>query len=679
MKEKERIIELVNILNKANEEYYILDNPTLTDREYDRYMQELIMLEKRYPEYKLNNTPTEHVGTKVSSKFDKVTHEIPLLSLGNVFNFEEVRLFDERIKKEVPNPTYVCELKIDGLAISLKYENGNLVRGATRGDGVTGEDITKNVMTIKTVPLVLNEKVNIEVRGEIYMSKKSLEKLNKEQSRNGEKLFANCRNAAAGSVRNLDSKVTEKRDLDCFIYHLPNPLDYNINYHHECLEYMKSLGFNVNPTYKICNNIDEVIEYIKEKTTKRESLPYDIDGIVIKVDNVKYQNMLGYTVKVPKWATAYKFPALEVETRLIDILFTVGRTGKITPNAIFEPVKVAGSTISKATLHNEDNVVAKDIMIGDKIIVRKAGDVIPEVVRSVKEKRDGTEKPFVMATNCPICGSKIVRKEEEAAHYCLNVNCPARKIENIIHFASRDAMNIEGLGEVVVEDIYNEGFIKDITDIYNLEKYHDELSLLEGFGPKMLENLYSSINESKNNSLERLLFALGIRQIGAKTAKILARKYKNIDSLMQATVEELTNINDIEKVKESLERLSIKNDMLYDRKRMSRKYSSMFFDEIMHMSGKRSSYAFLMTLSLLKEDFPWIYDMGKELIDILKNENNPEEKSIAIREFRDMVDFTFSHPMMRDIFGRNKDSIMFMKELPYSLMRYLDEISEQYN
>ena len=545
MKEKERIIELVNILNKANEEYYILDNPTLTDREYDRYMQELIMLEKRYPEYKLNNTPTEHVGTKVSSKFDKVTHEIPLLSLGNVFNFEEVRLFDERIKKEVPNPTYVCELKIDGLAISLKYENGNLVRGATRGDGVTGEDITKNVMTIKTVPLVLNEKVNIEVRGEIYMSKKSLEKLNKEQSRNGEKLFANCRNAAAGSVRNLDSKVTEKRDLDCFIYHLPNPLDYNINYHHECLEYMKSLGFNVNPTYKICNNIDEVIEYIKEKTTKRESLPYDIDGIVIKVDNVKYQNMLGYTVKVPKWATAYKFPALEVETRLIDILFTVGRTGKITPNAIFEPVKVAGSTISKATLHNEDNVVAKDIMIGDKIIVRKAGDVIPEVVRSVKEKRDRTEKPFVMATNCPICGSKIVRKEEEAAHYCLNVNCPARKIENIIHFASRDAMNIEGLGEVVVEDIYNEGFIKDITDIYNLEKYHDELSLLEGFGPKMLENLYSSINESKNNSLERLLFALGIRQIGAKTAKILARKYKNIDSLMQATVEELTNINDI--------------------------------------------------------------------------------------------------------------------------------------
>lgn len=545
MKEKERIIELVSILNKANEEYYMLDNPGLTDREYDRYMQELIMLEKRYPEYKLNNTPTEHVGASVSSKFEKVIHERPLLSLGNVFNYDEVRLFDERVKKEIENPTYVCELKIDGLAISLKYENGNLVRGATRGDGITGEDITKNIMTIKTIPLVLNEKVDIEVRGEIYMSKKSFEKLNMIQSKAKEKLFANCRNAAAGSVRNLDSKVTEKRDLDCFIYHLPNPLDYNIKYHHECLEYMKKLGFNVNPTYKICKNIDEVIDYIKNQTLKRDTLEYDIDGIVIKVDNVLDQNRLGYTVKVPKWATAYKFPALEVETRLIDILFTVGRTGKITPNAIFEPVKVAGSTISKATLHNEDNVIAKNIMIGDKILVRKAGDVIPEVVKSITDKRDGTEKQFIMAKTCPICGSNLVRKEEAAAHYCLNINCPARKIENIIHFASRDAMNIEGLGEMVVEDIYNEGFIKDITDIYNLEKYREDLSMLEGFGNKMLDNLYKSINESKSNSLERLLFALGIRQIGAKTAKILARKYKNIDNLINATKEELTSINDI--------------------------------------------------------------------------------------------------------------------------------------
>ena len=545
MKEKNRIVELVNILNKANNEYYILDNPTLSDREYDRYMQELIMLEKRYPEYKLDNSPTEKIGSLVVSKFDKITHEIPMLSLGNVFNYEEVRIFDERIRKEIDNPTYVCELKIDGLAISLKYENGSLVRGATRGDGTTGEDITNNVMTVKTVPLVLNEKIDIEVRGEIYMGKDSFNKLNEERSKENEPLFANPRNAAAGSVRNLDSKVTEKRDLDCFIYHLPNPLDYGIKTHHECLEYMKKLGLNVNSTYKICNNIDEVIDFIKEYTEKRESLSYEIDGIVIKVDNINYQNTLGYTVKVPKWATAYKFPALEVETRLIDILFTVGRTGKITPNAIFEPVKVAGSTISKATLHNEDNVKSKDIRIGDKILVRKAGDVIPEVVKSLKDKRDGAEKIFSMITNCPICGSNLVRKEEESDYYCLNVECPARKIENIIHFAERDAMNIEGLGESILEDIYNEGYIKDIADIYKLNNYSEELSLLEGFGPKMLDNLFNNIEQSKNNSLERLLFALGIRQVGSKTAKILARKYKTLDNLMNASVEQLTEINDI--------------------------------------------------------------------------------------------------------------------------------------
>ena len=545
MKEKERIIELVGILNKANHEYYILDNPTLTDREYDRYMQELIMLEKRYPEYKLDTSPTDKVGSLVISKFNKITHELPMLSLGNVFNYEEVKQFDERIKKEINNPSYVCELKIDGLAISLKYENGNLVRGATRGDGVVGEDITNNVMTIKSIPLVLNEKVDIEVRGEIYMSKSSFEKLNKEKEEKNEALFANPRNAAAGSVRNLDSKITEERELDCFIYHLPNPLEYGINNHHECLEYMKKLGFNVNDTYKLCSNIDEVIEFIKEYTEKREELSYEIDGIVIKVDNIKEQNLLGFTVKVPKWATAYKFPALEVETRLIDILFTVGRTGKITPNAIFEPVKVAGSTISKATLHNEDNVKTKDIRIGDKIIVRKAGDVIPEVVKSLTDKRNGSEIVFQMAKNCPICNSLLVRKEEEAAHYCLNDLCPARKIENIIHSVSRDAMNIEGLGDSIVENIYNEGYLKDITDIYNLEKYSDELSLLEGFGPKMLENLYNSINKSKNNSLEKLLFALGIRQVGGKTAKILARKYKTLDNLMNASFEELIEIKDI--------------------------------------------------------------------------------------------------------------------------------------
>lgn len=545
MKERARIIELVNILNKANNEYYILDNPSLTDREYDRYMQELIMLEKRYPEYKLESSPSERVGSLVSSKFNKITHELPMLSLGNVFNYDEIKSFDERIKKEGIDPKYVCELKIDGLAVSLKYENGNLVRGATRGDGVVGEDITNNVMTINSVPLVLNEKVDIEVRGEIYMSKKSFDTLNEERKKKNESLFANPRNAAAGSVRNLDSKVTEERQLDCFIYHLPNPLDYNIKYHHQCLEYMEKLGFVVNPTYKVCNDIEEVIEFVKEYTLKRESLAYEIDGIVIKVDDINLQNKLGYTVKVPKWATAYKFPALEVETRLIDILFTVGRTGKITPNAILEPVKVAGSTISKATLHNEDNVINKDIRINDKVLIRKAGDVIPEVVKSLPEKRDGSEVAFEMIRDCPICNSRLIRKESEADYYCLNASCPAREIENIIHFVSRDAMNIEGAGESLIEDVYNEGFIKDVADIYRLKDYEDELSLLEGYGPKKLENLFNSIEKSKGNSLERLLFALGIRQVGLKTAKILAKRYQSIDNLRKTTVEELMNIADV--------------------------------------------------------------------------------------------------------------------------------------
>lgn len=548
MKEKTRIIELVNILNKANNEYYNLDNPTLTDREYDRYMQELIMLEKRYPQYKLESSPSDKVGSLVLSKFNKITHELPMLSLGNVFNYEEVKLFDEKIKKEGINPKYVCELKIDGLAVSLKYENGNLVRGATRGDGVVGEDITNNVMTIKTIPLVLNEKVNIEVRGEIYMSKKSFNELNEERKQKNESLLANPRNAAAGSVRNLDSKVTEERQLDCFIYHLPNPLEYNLKYHHECLEYMKNLGFVVNPTYRICNNIDEVIDFIKEYTLKREKLAYEIDGIVIKVDDINLQNKLGYTVKVPKWATAYKFPALEVETRLIDILFTVGRTGKITPNAILEPVKVAGSTISKATLHNEDNVINKDIRIGDKVLIRKAGDVIPEVVKSIPEKRNGSEIAFTMLKKCPICNSNLKRKANEADYYCLNVACPAREIENIIHFVSRDAMNIEGAGEALIEDVYNKGFVKDVADIYKLKNYEEELSLLEGYGPKKLENLFNNITKSKNNSLERLLFALGIRQVGLKTARILAKKYQTIDNLIKANIEDLTSIDDVGKI-----------------------------------------------------------------------------------------------------------------------------------
>ena len=542
---KRRVDELVVILKKANEEYYIHDNPSLSDQEYDRYMQELISLEERYPKYQREDSPTINVGTKVQDKFKKVTHEIPMLSLGNVFNEEEIRLFDERIKKE-DNPKYVCELKIDGLAISLKYEKGILVRGATRGDGIVGEDITKNIRTIKSIPLVLNKEIDIEVRGEVYLSKASLEKINKERELKGESLFQNCRNAAAGSVRNLDSNVTKERDLDCLIYHLPNPLDYGITTHYESLVFMKELGFNTNyENNKLVNNIDDVLNYINEWTEKRNSLPYDIDGIVIKVNDIKMQNRLGFTAKVPKWATAYKFPAEEVVTRLIDIIFTVGRTGKITPNAVLEPVRVAGSTISRATLHNEDNVIYKDIRVGDYVIIRKAGDVIPEVVRSLNERRTGSEISFSMTDVCPICGTKIIRKETEADYYCPNNLCPARKIENIVHFASRDAMNIDGLGEKVIEDLYNEGFITSIIDIYNIDNYKDELINLNGYGEKKIENLRKAIQNSKNNSLEKLLFGLGIRNVGAKTAKILARNYKTLDNLSKATEEELTSINDI--------------------------------------------------------------------------------------------------------------------------------------
>ena len=542
---KNRIDELIEIIKRANKEYYLEDNPSLTDQEYDRYIGELISLEDRYPEYQRKDSPTINVGTKVQDKFNKVPHQIPMLSLGNVFNEDEIRLFDEKIQKE-DTPEYVCELKIDGLAISLTYEKGVLVRGATRGDGIVGEDITKNIQTIKSIPLVLNKEIDIEVRGEVYLSKESLNKINKEREQKGEPIFQNCRNAAAGSVRNLDPNVTKERQLDCLIYHLPNPLDYGITTHYDSLKFMKELGFTTNyDKNKLVSNVNEVIEYVNEWTKKRNELPYDIDGIVIKVNDIKMQNRLGFTAKVPKWATAYKFPAEEVITRLIDIIFTVGRTGKITPNAILEPVRVAGTTISKATLHNEDNVVCKDIRVGDHVIIRKAGDVIPEVVRPLEERRTGAENKFIMTDTCPICNSKIIRKDTEADYYCPNNLCPARKIENIIHFASRDAMNIDGLGESIIEELYNEGFITSIIDLYNIDSYKDELINLNGYGIKKIDNLKTAIEKSKENSLEKLLFGLGIRNVGAKTAKVLARHYKTLDNLMNTTEEELTNINDI--------------------------------------------------------------------------------------------------------------------------------------
>jgi len=542
---KDRINELVDKINIWNYEYYTLDKPSVSNLEWDSAMRELKNLEKEYPEYSRKDSPTRRVGDVILEKFEKVTHKIPLFSLEDVFSKEEVREFDEKVRKTINNPSYVCELKIDGLAISLSYEKGILVKGATRGDGTIGEDITENIRMIRTIPLKLKEAIDIEVRGEVYMSKKSLEEANKLRAENGLELLKNPRNAAAGSVRNLDTNVMAERKLDCFIYHLPNPEDYGINTHYEALNYMKKLGFNVNPTGKLVHNIEDIMNFIDLHAKHRESLAYDIDGVVIKVNGIKDQKQLGYTAKYPKWATAYKFPATEVLTKLEDIIFTVGRTGQVTPNAVLSPVLIQGSTVRRATLHNESYVIDHEIMAGDTVSIIKAGDVIPAVLGPVKERRTGKEIPFKMIEICPICNSKLSKKDDQADWYCLNEKCPARNIESLIHFVSRDAMNIDGLGEKIIEDFYNMKYISNINDIYTLSKYKEELMELEGYGDKSVNNLLIAIENSKNNSLEKLLFGLGIKQVGSKTAKVLANKYKTLDNLMSATFDELNNIRDV--------------------------------------------------------------------------------------------------------------------------------------
>lgn len=542
---KERIDELVTILNEANYNYHVLDNPTITDQEYDSLFRELQILEEKNPSLVRSDSPTHRVGGVVLDSFKKVTHKIPMMSLGDIFNEDEVRQFDARIKKEGINPTYVCELKIDGLSVSLHYEKGKLVTAATRGNGTIGEDITNNVKTIKTVPLTLKEEIDIEVRGEIYMSKETLNKLNEERKAKNQPLLQNCRNAAAGSIRQLDSKVCASRKLDCWIYHLPNPEDYGIKTHWEALEFMKKLGFKTNPNNLLVTDVEGIIDYIHYKGKERPNLSYDIDGVVVKVNNLEEQKKLGFTAHHPKWAIAYKFPAEEVLTKLKDIIFTVGRTGQITPNAVLEPVIVAGSTISRATLHNEDYVKAKGLKIGDIISIHKAGDVIPEVGEVKLDRRTGNEKDFEMITRCPMCNEPIFKKEGQVDYFCINPHCPARHIEGLCHFVSRKAMNIDGLGDRIIEDFYNLKYIKDITDIYKLSCFRDELTELEGYGNKSIDNLLEAIENSKENSLERLLFGLGIPNVGEKTSKILAARYGTLDNLMNATFEELNQIPDI--------------------------------------------------------------------------------------------------------------------------------------
>ena len=548
---KERIYELRELLNKYNYEYYVLDNPTVSDYEYDARLRELIELEAKYPECYDPNSPSQRVGGMVVETFNKIKHKRMMLSLGNAFNNDELEEFDERIKEALNSNEeieYMCELKIDGLAMSIEYVDGKMNYSATRGNGVEGEEVTHNIKTIKSIPLNVFDDRTFEVRGEVYMPKKSFEKLNNIRKETGESLFANPRNAAAGSVRQMDSKIAASRGLDMFMYTYVDCEQFGYYKQSDALDALEKLGFKTNPERRLCRGIKEVIRYIEEYTLKRDGLAYEIDGIVIKVNDIKLHDLIGYTMKTPKWAIAYKFPAKEVKTKLKDIIFTVGRTGKITPNAVLEPVFVAGSTVSRATLHNEDFVLDKDIRVGDNVMIRKAGDVIPEVVRSVNGDRTGEEKCFVMVEKCPVCGGNVERKKDEAAHYCVNPECPAKQIEKVIHFASKGAMDIEGLGEKVVEDLYNLGFVRSCLDIYYLKNHREELIEIDGYGKKSIDNMIEAIEKSKNNSLERLLFALGIDEVGAKTSKILAKRYENLEALMNAEKQELLMIKDIGEV-----------------------------------------------------------------------------------------------------------------------------------
>ena len=541
---KERIDEIRALLEKYNYEYYVLDNPSVDDAEYDRLMQELIMLENEHPEYQSPLSPSQRVGGSVTSEFVKVPHKRSMLSLANAFNEDDLRDFDKKVREAtgLDKVTYMAEMKIDGLGMSLVY-HGDLQYALTRGDGITGEDVTANVVTIKSIPTHIKTNEDFEIRGEVFMPKKSLERLNKEREQSGEVLFANARNAAAGSIRQLDSSIAASRGLDAFWYYFVNAKDFGIRYHSEALKKADELGFKTNPERRLCNGIDEVLKYIDEYTLKRPSLAYDIDGIVIKVDDMSLYDKLGYTAKTPRWAIAYKFAPEEVTTKLEDIIFTVGRTGKITPNAVLSPVRVSGSVVQRATLHNEDFIKDKDLKIGDMVIIRKAGDVIPEVVGPVVDKRTGKEIPFEMINNCPVCGLPLIRKD--AMHFCVNPHCDARKIEGIIHFASRDAMDIEGLGERVAEQFFNQGFFRSINEIYRLYEHREEIIALDGWQSKSVDNLINAIEKSKGNSLERVLFGLGIKEIGAKMAKTLARKYLNIDNLIAASEEELLEIPDV--------------------------------------------------------------------------------------------------------------------------------------
>lgn len=545
---EKRIKELRKQVEYHAKRYYDDDNPEITDFEYDMMMLELRTLESQFPELITKDSLTQKVGGTVKEGFQKVEHEVPLQSLQDVFDFDEIEAFDERVKKQaeengIENPQYVVETKIDGLSAALEYVDGKFVRGATRGNGLVGEDVTENLKTIKTIPQELSEKINITVRGEVFISKKDFEEMNQEREENEEETFANARNAAAGSLRQLDSNITKNRPLDIYIFNVQKIEGKKFNSHYEELEYLRKLGFNVNPVLIPCKDTEEVIKAIQKIGEDRENLTFGIDGAVVKVDDLNLRKIMGTTSKVPKWAIAYKYPPERKETILKNITFQVGRTGVITPMAILEPVKVAGSTISKTTLHNEDFVKEKGLKIGDRVIIQKAGDVIPEIVEAVVSKRTGEEKDFEMPKVCPVCGAEAVREEGEAAVRCTGIECPAKLYRNLVHFVSREAMNIDGLGENIIGVLLEKKMISNIADIYDL-KFEDIASLKKN-GKKFAQNLIDSINASKENDLYRLITAFGIRHVGVKAAKILAKTYNNIDNLAEADVENLSQVEDI--------------------------------------------------------------------------------------------------------------------------------------
>lgn len=545
MKEAQEKIEyLIPKLNHYSYQYYVLDEPTIPDEDYDKLYQELVKIEEAYPELIKEDSPTQRVGGELAEGFQKVRHDSPMLSLGNAFNIEELNDFDRRVRSNTTAAIeYAVELKIDGLAVSLKYEKGKLVQAATRGNGTIGEDITANIKAIKPIPLRLREPVSIEVRGEVYMPKKSFVELNAKREDEGLALFANPRNAAAGTLRNLDPKVTASRNLNIFLYSVNQFEDETVETQDQALEYIKDIGLRINPNRKVYDSIDGVVDYIKEYQTQRQDLPYEIDGVVIKVNNFQTQEEIGYTVKAPKWAIAYKFPAEESFTTLNDIEWTVGRTGVVTPTAIMDPVQLAGTTVQRASLHNVDLIKEKDVRIGDTVVVRKAGDIIPEVIRVDFDSRDDSIKPYEIPTECPICQSELVHLEDEVALRCINPQCPAQLLEKASHFVSRNAMNIDGLGTKVIEQLFNNKLIKDTADLYTLNK--EELIKLDRMGEKSADNLLSAVEASKSNSLERLIFGLGIRHVGSKAARLIAERFKTIEQIKQATIEDVTAIDGI--------------------------------------------------------------------------------------------------------------------------------------